>query len=208
MLQGITTILILCTLPWIPESPRWLMNKDKHDKAKEILIHYHAEGDADNEFVQLEFSEIKVAIALEKEANQTAWIDFLKTKGNRKRIGIITAIGFFSQWSGNGLISYYLTYVMDGVGITNTQTQLGVNAGMNTENLVVNIGLSFVADYYGRRPLYLASTIGTFITWVPWTIISARDAISPNKALGYAFVLFTYLYSIAYGIKYVKPCPN
>lgn len=188
----------------MPESPRWLLNKNKTEKARDILVKYHAEGDADDEFVQLEFSEINVAITLDKEANQTSWLDFLKTSGNRKRIGIITALGFFSQWSGNGLISYYLTYVMDAVGITSAQTQLGVNAGMNTLNLVVNIGLSFVADKWGRRPLYLASTIGTFVTWVPWTIISARDDISPNKALGYAFVLFTYLYSIAYGIKYVK----
>lgn len=196
-------MIILSTLHWIPESPRWLINKNRFDEAHDILIKYHAEGDADDEFVQLEFSEIKIAIALDKEANQTAWLDLVRTPGNRKRIGIITALAFFSQWSGNGLISYYLTYVMDAVGITNTQTQLGVNAGMNTLGLVVNIGLSFVADLFGRRPLYLASTIGTLVTFVPWTIISARDDISPNKGLAYAFILFTYLYTIAYGIKYV-----
>ncbi|KAL1902512.1 hypothetical protein Sste5346_001493 [Sporothrix stenoceras] len=201
LLQGICTIIILSTLYWIPESPRWLINRNRFDEARDILVKFHAEGDADDEFVQLEFSEIKIAIAMDKEANQTAWLDLVRTPGNRKRIGIITALAFFSQWSGNGLISYYLTYVMDAVGITNTQTQLGVNAGMNTLGLVVNIGLSFVADLFGRRPLYLASTIGTLVTFVPWTIISARDDISPNKGLAYGFILFTYLYTIAYGIK-------
>ena len=205
MLQGICTVIILATLPWIPESPRWLIHTNKLEKAKKVLIDYHAEGDAQDEFVQLEISEIDVAIQLDKQANQSGWIDLVKTKGNRKRFIVITAIGLFSQWSGNGLISYYLTYVMDAVGITSAKTQLGVNAGMNTLNLVVNIGLSFVADYWGRRPLYLVSTIGTFVTWIPWTIVSARDDISPNKALGYLFILFTYLYSIAYGIKYVMP---
>lgn len=204
MLQGLCTIIILSTLYWIPESPRWLINKNRFDEVRDILTKYHAEGDADDEFVQLEFSEIKIAIALDKEANQTAWLDLVRTPGNRKRIGVITALAFFSQWSGNGLISYYLTYVMDAVGITNTQTQLGVNVGMNTLGLVVNIGLSFVADLFGRRPLYLASTIGTLVTFVPWTIISARDDIAPNKGLAYGFILFTYLYTIAYGIKYVK----
>ncbi|KJR86242.1 hexose transporter [Sporothrix schenckii 1099-18] len=201
LLQGLCTIVILATLFWIPESPRWLIYKNRVDEARDILVRYHAEGDADDEFVQLEFSEIKIAIAMDKEANQTAWLDLVRTPGNRKRIGIITALAFFSQWSGNGLISYYLTYVMDAVGISSAQTQLGVNAGMNTLGLVVNIGLSFVADLFGRRPLYLASTIGTLVAFVPWTIISARSDIAPSKGLAAAFILFTYLYTIAYGIK-------
>lgn len=37
---------------------------------------------------------------------------------------IIVAIAWFSQWSGNGLVSYYLTKVMDSIGITNTTIQL------------------------------------------------------------------------------------
>ncbi len=37
---------------------------------------------------------------------------------------IIIAIAFFSQWSGNGLVSYYLNAVFDTIGITNTTIQL------------------------------------------------------------------------------------
>ena len=33
---------------------------------------------------------------------------FFKTKGMRKRLLIIIIVGFFSQWAGNGIISYYL----------------------------------------------------------------------------------------------------
>jgi hypothetical protein len=96
----------------MPESPRWLCNKDRHEEALAVFSRWHGEGDENDEFVQLEFAEVRAAIALDKEQDRTNWSDFLKTKGNRKRITIITAIGFFSQWSGNGLISYYLKYVM------------------------------------------------------------------------------------------------
>ena len=37
---------------------------------------------------------------------------------------IIIAIAFFSQWSGNGLVSYYLNQVFKTIGITNTTIQL------------------------------------------------------------------------------------
>ena len=37
---------------------------------------------------------------------------------------IIIALGFFSQWSGNGLVSYYLNKVFDSIGITNKTIQV------------------------------------------------------------------------------------
>lgn len=201
LLQAICTVVIIAGIWWMPESPRWLMNKGRHEEALEILVKYHAEGDHNDEFVQLEYSEIKAAIALDKEIGHTGWVDFLRSKGNRKRIALITALGLFSQWSGNGLISYYLKYVMDSVGIKDAQTQLGINAGMKTEGLVVNFIFAFFIDILGRRPVYLTSTIGTFVVFNAWTIVSARYEIAPNKALGYAFVFLTFLYGVFYDIK-------
>ena len=52
------------------------------------------------------------------------WKSLFQTPGNRRRMLIIVAIAWFSQWSGNGLVSYYLTKVMDSIGITNTTIQL------------------------------------------------------------------------------------
>ncbi|KAE8422842.1 major facilitator superfamily domain-containing protein [Aspergillus pseudocaelatus] len=137
-----------------------------------------------------------------QEIDQTRWVDFLKTKGNRKRIGLITALGLFSQWSGNGLISYYLKQVMDSVGITKASTQLGINAGIKTEALVTNFTLAFFIDRLGRRPVYLVSTVGTFVVFNAWTIVSARYAITANQALGYVFVVLTVLYGVFYDIKF------
>lgn len=178
-----------------------MMMKDKHEKALGVLAKYHAEGDAEDEFVQLEYAEIRAAIDLDKEAGKNSWVDFLRTPGNRRRIGIITAIGFFSQWSGNGLISYYLKQVMDEVGITNPNTQLGINGGLKTQGLVFNFFFSFFIDKIGRRPIYLISTIGTLVCFNIWTIISARYAATPDKGLGIGFVFMIFAYGWFYDFK-------
>jgi hypothetical protein len=186
---------------WIPESPRWQINKGQDEKALAMLAYYHGNNDVDDEFVQLEYTEIRTALTLEKEAEASSWSDFLKTKGNRKRIGIITAIGFFSQWSGNGLISYYLYQVMNNMGITNPNTQLGINGGLKTWGLFMNIFMSFFVDRVGRRAIYLTSTIGTLVAFTIFTIISARYAIAPVNGLGSAFIFIIFIYGTFYDFK-------
>ena len=95
----------------MPESPRWLISKGTYEKAKKTLAYIHAEGREDDEFINVEFEEIKQTIALEKEFESNSWVDLLRGSGNRHRLIILVPIGFFSQWSGNGLISYYLPKV-------------------------------------------------------------------------------------------------
>lgn len=55
--------------------------------------------------MEYEFEEIKAAIAFDREvAANVGWLSLFKNPGNRKRIRIIVALAFFSQWSGNGLV--------------------------------------------------------------------------------------------------------
>lgn len=55
--------------------------------------------------VEYEFEEIRAAIRFDKEvAANVGWSSFFKTPGNRRRLRIMIAIAFFSQWSGNNLM--------------------------------------------------------------------------------------------------------
>lgn len=71
----------------------------------------HAQGDEDDELVNIEFDEIRQTIELEKEFEGNNWTEFWSTPGNRHRLIILVSIGFFSQWSGNGIVSYFLPQV-------------------------------------------------------------------------------------------------
>jgi hypothetical protein len=42
-----------------------------------------------------------------------SYLSLFRTPGNRRRMRVIIALGIFSQWSGNGLVSYYINIVLE-----------------------------------------------------------------------------------------------
>lgn len=99
----IATDMILCS--FLPESPRYLISKDRREEAFDILCHYHAEGDRDSVFAKAEMAQIETTIKIELEAAKLSWFDMLRTPGMRRRTFIASAMGLYTQWSGNTLIS-------------------------------------------------------------------------------------------------------
>lgn len=101
------------------------MSKGKETQALKTLAYYHADGDEQDALVLFEFNEIKAGIELDRSVSANiGWSALWSTPGNRRRMLIIIAIAFFSQWSGNGLVSYYLRQVFITIGITDTKIQL------------------------------------------------------------------------------------
>jgi MFS family permease len=193
LIQGLFTFFMLVVVWWTPESPRYYVSKDRPEEALRILAKFHAAGNEMDEVVQLEFSEITSALALEKVHQKSfAYLDFLRTKGNRHRLVILVTVGLFSQWSGNGLVSYYLNLIMNSIGITDPNQQLLINGALTTYSLVQNIFFSFFIDRWGRRPIILCSTGGMLASYIVWTALSARYDMQaePGLAKGVLGMIF------------------
>ncbi|KIJ54573.1 hypothetical protein M422DRAFT_240639 [Sphaerobolus stellatus SS14] len=182
-----------------PESPRWLVSKGREEEALKTLAYYHAQGDVHDPLVQYEYRQIQTSI---KQDSSVGWKDLISTPGNRRRMMVIVALAFFSQWSGNGLVAYYLNPVFQTIGITDPFTQLLVNALLSTENVLMAVGAACLVDKIGRRKLFITSTAGMLVTFTLQTIFSSLYAQDGAKSQAHAVVAFIFLFYAAYDIAY------
>ena len=204
-LQVVPSFIQFCGIWFLPESPRFLINKDRHEEALRTLAEWHAGGDVNNATVQFEFREIKETIRIQKEIDQgTKFIDFFRTRGNRWRLAIIMSLGVISQYSGNAIFSNYMNVIYRGAGIKDDQERqkLAMSAGKITLDLIVTITAALNVDRFGRRPLFLVSTCGMVISMACWTVSGAmfENTGETNMVWGYIQFGFIWLFGIFYDI--------
>jgi len=63
----------MCYDSLLPESPRWLISRDRIDEAHAILTKYHAEGDPDSVLVKAEMAQIRSTIKIEMDNSKQSW---------------------------------------------------------------------------------------------------------------------------------------
>ncbi|PSN60742.1 general substrate transporter [Corynespora cassiicola Philippines] len=199
-LQGAMPVIQLLGIWFFPESPRWLCSKGRFNEAYQVLAKCHANGNLDDAFCKTEFNEIQETIQLEKENSKSGWTVLLKTPGNRKRVFLIVLVSFYSQASGNGLVSFYIHDILNSVGITDSYSQSLINGGLQIWSFLVAIGFSsFLVDKLGRKTLFMIAGTGMLVAFSIWTGCSAEYAKTGNQSAGSAVIAMIFLFYGAAG---------
>jgi len=207
LLQICPSLLQISFVFFLPESPRWLITKDRGQEAFDILTKYHGEFDKGIEFVQAEFAQMNAVISLELEASKRSWLDLFATAGMRRRLLVTSMLGLFTQWSGNTLISYYLGDLLKMIGQTDSDYQQKINVSIACWSLFCAFTVSMLVTRIRRRVMYLACTISLLLCYISWTVSmeraqTAASAGSPNQAANIAVLFFIYAYSPCYNMGY------
>lgn len=201
LLQAFPSVIQLAFIWFVPESPRFLIAKDRHEEALQILGKYHANGNTQHPTVQFEYREIKETLAMELEAKkQSSYLDFMKTKGNRYRLAVLISLGVFSQWSGNAIISNYSSLLYSTAGIEGSTQKLGLSAGQTSLSLVVSLTMAMFVDKLGRRPTFLIATGGMLGTLACWTLTSGLYEDHGATGASYAMIVFIWIFGIFYSV--------
>ncbi|KAJ5660916.1 uncharacterized protein N7484_000288 [Penicillium longicatenatum] len=185
---------------FVPESPRWLIGKGRHEKARAFLVKYYAGGDESNPIVEYEYREISSHIEAEQAAARMGCSSLWKTPADRKRLAITAFTAFVTQWAGNGIIIYYLSLVLESVGIKDSFTKTLINGCLQIFNYIVAIFGALLVDRVGRRTLWIFSAIGMLVTYSIFTACSAVFAETGKHTVAMVVVVFIFIYYFFYDI--------
>ncbi|KAF2194081.1 hexose transporter-like protein [Zopfia rhizophila CBS 207.26] len=202
LLQAVPSLLQITFIFMIPESPRLLISKDKMDQAFHVLVKYHAEGNAESEFVKAEMAQIQTTIKVELEHSKRSWWEMVATAGMRKRVIIGSFLGLFTQWSGNTLISYYLNDLLKLIGYTDPNFKGKLNIGLNSWSLVNAVCISLLVRRFPRRKMYLTCTMALLCCYIGWTVSMQQFLATHGAAAAKVTIFFIFMYSPCYNIGY------
>jgi hypothetical protein len=75
-MQFVPCVFFMVGLPFLPESPRWLVKVDRIDEALHVLAHIQANGNLEDPYVVAEYEEIITVLTAERSAPK-GWRKFV-----------------------------------------------------------------------------------------------------------------------------------
>ncbi|XP_056000951.1 uncharacterized protein LOC125664327 [Ostrea edulis] len=154
----IPIVVMLCLLPWCPETPRFLMLVTKNeDEAEKALIWLRASDD-----VGEELEEMRSEAEKQKRMPKFAFMDLFHDKYLREPLLISIVLQMTQQFSGINAVIYYSTEIFKTADLSarNAEYATLATGGVNVAMTLIS---AFIMDKAGRRSLLLIGVGGLFI---------------------------------------------
>ena len=148
---AVPSVAFLGGLLAIPESPRWLISRGRHNEGESILARIFG-AQAAKEQVQ--------AVERAAASEEGSWHEVF-SPAMRKRLGVGIALAVFSQVTGINTVLYYGSIIIrDHFPGQSTGMALAANVIIGTVNLIFTIVAMVFLDRWGRRGILMTASGG------------------------------------------------
>ncbi|KAF2191610.1 general substrate transporter [Zopfia rhizophila CBS 207.26] len=197
--QCLPAVVLAIGIMFLPESPRWLMEKDRHEEARTTLRRLHYNGH-NEEFLNLEFIEIQGSIHTESLNKPRSWAEIVTSPSLRRRLILGCGIQAFGQLSGINVINYYGPRIYRSLGI-NTSGALMITGINGTTGIIENTLILLIIDRIGRIWPITIGAFGMAACMLVNAVLNKRfpaDAANPNDDALRAQVAMNFVFQLAF----------
>lgn len=156
----------------MPESPRWLLMRDRNEDAMKVLLRTsESPAEAQDRLTEIvegiQYAKQKTSSSNDpfKSTGEGTWREIYKpTPAVRRMLLISLGIQFFQQAGGIDATVYYSPLTFKTAGLKSQGAVLGATMAVGFAKAGFVIVAAFFIDKVGRRPLLLTSAIGSTVS--------------------------------------------
>lgn len=201
--QMLMPFLIICQLPFLPETPRWyIQHGDQIEKARAALTRVR---ETEQE-VEDELLAIREAITYEKEVVSGTYAALWKDASVRRRLLIAFTINVGQQLTGQGTLNSYSSTIYKSV-FSSVDTINLINALNATCGIIFTLNATWTVDRFGRKFLFIVGAIGMAICMLivpligletPDIYVAATKKSHKSTPVGIAITAMLFLFIFFY----------
>jgi MFS transporter, SP family, arabinose:H+ symporter len=151
---AIPTMVLMIGLLFIPESPRWLAQKERFSEAFRVMTRIEGKASAEKEI-----AAIRTTLAGE----DGTWRELL-WPGVRMALVVGVALCFLQGWSGGTAVNFYAPLIFQKASSLGASGAILETLLLNVSSLIFTTVALVLVDITGRRPLLLIGSAGMAVT--------------------------------------------